>query len=468
MLQTDVNAQANPATLVVFLNIHEQGTDEHRCGPLTVSNLITALAVNYVLTRNNALISSGFNFDLRALVMDTCYNSLRIDQDLLSLIRQGSLCNEEFDSHGDLIDGSTIMGVMTTFSRYVVAANRVTVPFKIQIMSSSATSTALSDQYRYPYFARTVPPDDVQMAVIGNMLKMNDWSYIGIIYTLESYGINGYRTLQRTLNNGNVSCIAVAKGIDYPPTVGNIRPSIENIVDIDGVNVIVVVSIEVVPVLQAIIDEGVADRFVVILTDTWADNPDMVRHMAPQFLAVFGIGFNDALYTPFINYVTGIRYDNRMGIPDDWFDEFYQIIHECHLPGARVVLEYEEECQTDLTISAEDVKKYGVGKRQLMAVYALREGLRQFSLENNCGSVSFAECMETVNSFDRDARAELFDKTLMVERRLQSVSWEPPQNVDFELGDDRYWNIGYLIYTFSRMMDDPVEVRVSHIYCYLC
>lgn len=445
MLQTPIagNNTVDPATLVLILPIHYLGNDEYRCGEMSMSDMLTALSVQYTL-QNNLLLTGLYRFNLRALILDNCRNTLRVDQDLMSLVTKGDLCNEAFDTMGSVIDKSTIMGVQTTSSRFVVAANRVTSPLKIQLMSSSATSTALNDQFRYPYFARTVPPDNIQMALIAKILKENGWSYVGLIYTLESYGVNGYRTLQNIVNSGALSCIGVAQGISVKSTVAEIRPAVRAIAETEGVGVIVLIVIDVRPVLDAIIAEGLADRFVLIGTDSWGNNVEEIKGVANKFAGAITVNFRDAFYVSFIDYVRQITYNNRMGMPDDWFEEFYQHMHECHLTTAkRVLTQYTQPCTTNLRITESQVRRYGVGIHAMMATVALAKGLSQFSSNYGCGRYTFAQCLDRV----ANSREALFNMTLRQEHQLLASEVSPSDNFKLELGyDDRYWNIGYIIY----------------------
>lgn len=461
MLQPPANlAAVDPATLIASLNVHLQGTDEYKCGAMYMPGMIQALAVNFILS--GGLPPSGTVpnnlFNLRALILDNCDNQLRIDQDLMSLLSRGTLCNVEgFDTLGNRIDSSTIMGVQTTDSRFVVAANRVTAPWQIQLMSSSATSTALSNTRIYPYFARTVAPDNMQMAVIAEILESNDWSYVGVIFSQESYGINGFRTLQTILNNGTTTCIGAAEGVDVHATVAEIQPSVVTIDEQPYVNVVVIIAIEPVPILQAFIAENVASRYVVIISETAAGFMDEIEALSDNFVAVFAITFHDAFLNDFTEYVKTITYYNRMGIPDDWFEEFYQLIHECHDSNAtNVMTQYQTECLDNRTITTEKVQQYIVGKRELMATYALREGLRHFSNVHGCADLTFADCLTKVNDASGDSRDKLFNRTLDVTADLDGTDWYPAEDFSFELGTDRYWNVGYDIYTFGNM--DKVKV----------
>lgn len=443
MVQTPYTNTYDPATLVIVLPIHKRGSDDYRCGEMSVSSMLTALSILYTLQNTN-LVSNLYRFNLRAVILDNCENILRIDQDLMSLLNKGSLCNEPFDSLGSRIDLATVMGVQTTSSRYVVAANRVTSPLKVQLMSSSASSTALSDQLRYPFFARTVPPDNVQMDVIAKILKTNDWSYVGIIYTLESYGVNGYRTLQNIVNSKALSCIGVAQGIDYRATVADVRPAIRNIANTEGIGVIILIVTNPRTVLDAIIAEGVANRFVVIGTDAWADDLDVIRGVSSQFAGAITVGFRDGLYLPFATYLRQLS-SSRMGLPNDWYEEFYQHIHECHLQtAAKPLTQYTTICAPDLLISVDQIKKHGVGIRAIMATTALANGLSAFASTYACASLTFSQCIAKVTN----GREALFNSTLRQTKELNPADFDPFADFNLELGyDDRYWDIGYNIYS---------------------
>lgn len=448
----DSAANPNPATLIYVGKIHEQGDDEYRCGPMDMYHTIQALSVFYTIQHSNLIVNKPFN--LRTLIVDHCDNQLRIDQDLFNILTTGKLCNADFDSAGSVIDKDTVMGVQVQSSRYVVAANRVTAPLKIQLMSGSASSTALSDKWRYPYFARTVPPDNLQMEVIARILKHNGWSYVGVIYTKESYGINGYRTLQTIINDGKYSCIGIAEGINYPNTMQDALPIVRRIADTEGIGVIVLIVPEPRPILEAIIAEGLADKFIVIGTDTWGVDQEVTRSIAAQFAGAITIDFRNAFYDAFVDWMLDITYTNRMGIPDDWFDEFYQHIHHCHLENSPLrMMQYTDRCEKASNpasgreiMTREKVRQYAPRLTNIAAAYAMGNGLSKFYRERGCAGQSFASCMAGV----ANGRDVLFNKTLEQTWRIPSDDVTPGELFNLEIGDDRFWNIGYNIFALLR------------------
>ena len=447
----------NPATLIYAARIHDQGEDEYRCGPMNMDSTVQALSILYTIHYSNLIVNKPF--DLRLLILDHCNNQLRIDQDIFNLLTTGKLCNAGFDSDGSVINKDTVMGVQVQSSRYVVAANRVTAPIKIQLMSGSASSTALSDQWRYPYFARTVPPDNVQMEVVARILKYNDWSYVGVIYAKDSYGINGYRNLQSIINDGQYSCIGTAEGINSPSSVEELRPVVKRLTETRGIGVIVLIVLDPRPILDALIAEGVAEKYLVIGTDTWGVSRSITEGIAKQFAGAITIDFRNAYYNDFVNWLKTISYDNRMGLPDDWFEEFYQNIHECRLPNSNLqtVSEYPLCAGVDGSaevITEDKIKQFAPRLTNIAATYAMGNGLSKLYREYGCADKSFTTCMAGI----KNARDVLFGNTLEQTWNINRGQVDPREDFNLELGDDRFWNIGYNIYSFGP---DNVYYRVS-------
>ena len=449
-----------PATLVALMNIHSQGVDEYRCGELNVHNFLRALAVKYTIER----ITSQ-PFGLRPLILDNCNNQLRIDQDLFNLLSTGKLCNADFDSDGSQIDIKSVIGVFTLGSRFVVAANRVTAPYKVQLLSSYATSNALSDKWRYPYFARTVPPDELMMTLIAKILKENDWSYVGVVHSDENYGISGYKMLREIVNTGQYSCIGFDVTIPAAGTVEELRPIVRQLADLNGIGVIVTLVVDPRPLLEAAVAEGVADRFVWIGTDSWGNFRTTTEGLAQHFRGAISIYFRDAVMENFVDYVKQIDWVNRKDIPDDWFEEFYQQIHKCRLPSATVVMsKYTRDCLLNENITAEMVLQEGVGILDIAAIYAMGRGLQKFV--SDCGQRNITDC---INSID-DPRERLFAHTLaetwrIHDRTLLTMDGNiTSEKFNMEIGSKRYWNSGYRIYNLKHDdNNDNAYIPVSTI-----
>lgn len=82
--------------------------------------------------------------------------------------------------------------------------------FEIPLISFSATSPQLSDKSKFEYFSRTIPPDTYQMKAIIDLLVFYNWTYVSLLYTDESYGINAMEILKiKARRNGNYLVLRV-------------------------------------------------------------------------------------------------------------------------------------------------------------------------------------------------------------------------------------------------------------------
>ncbi|WAR03383.1 GRM7-like protein [Mya arenaria] len=450
-----MSTNPNPATLVMTLAIHNYGSDPYHCGPMDMTQMINALAVVYMLEGR---------VNMRPLILDNCGNQIRIDQDLINLLSRGELCNENFDWRGSKIDASTIMGVMTMGSTMVVGANRVTAPLQIQLLGIDSSSTQLSNRESFPYFARMVPPDNLQMEVIAKILKQNDWTYVGVIYEAGSYGVNAYRALQAIVNSGKYSCIGVAAVVNNHDSVEEVRPAVRRIAEEEGVNVVVILTLKPSTVLQAIAAEGLYERFLVIGSDTWANYDTVVDPLETDdnmnFRGAITVGFRDAFFEPFVSWLSGINSDNKKGMPDVWFDEFYQHIHECRLPGAIIQTNYEENCLSANINRIPDgkLRSYGVGIKTLAATKLLSDGLTAFLREYSCNDIEFSECLAT----RPNARVKVFESTLEQDWTISRTDVQPKGEFIPELGDDRYYDSGYSIYALFVNETLPANERTYY------
>lgn len=454
---------SNTDTVIFLTNVHDQGNDEYLCGKMDMAGILNALSFVYKLANTTKL---------RPLVVDNCNNPIRIDQDLLNIFARGQLCNEMLIDHGRPVSKSNVVGVITTRSRYAVAANRVTAPNQITLLGTVSSSIALSNKENYPYFARMVPPDSLQMEVIAKILKTNGWSYVGVIFSKESYGINGFRELQRIVNDGKYSCIGKEVGIGVNDSPEQIRPAVRTIAEVDGINVIVLITGEPLRVLQAIKAEGLDRRFVVIGADSWASKLSVVESFQgdaiKNFRGSITVGFRDAFYDPFYNWLkNGFSMNNRLGLPDDWFEEFYQNVHECRLanPKTAVRVSYSKTCLETEMMTFEKIdklKSHEVGLGPIAATHVIIDAYIEFQRNFGCSGKTLAECAPSSGN----ARVNLFKQVLDTRWSIPIGEVSSKETFNVELGEDRYWDVGYTIHTLTVDGNDHYAYRKVSFLCY--
>ncbi|XP_073785873.1 extracellular calcium-sensing receptor-like isoform X1 [Danio rerio] len=85
-----------------------------------------------------------------------------------------------------------------TESSATVILSRTTGPFKIPVISPSATCECLSNRKEYPSFFRTIASDYHQSRALAYIVKHFGWSWVGAVNTDNDYGNNGMTTFLNT------------------------------------------------------------------------------------------------------------------------------------------------------------------------------------------------------------------------------------------------------------------------------
>jgi len=429
----------NAATLVALLNIHRQGSDAYRCGSLNMHALNLALSFFFTIET-----LSPRPYQVRGLVLDFCSNPLRIDRDMYSLLSTGKLCNTGFDADG-IINNNTIAGAFTFSSSSTVAANRVLSPMKVPILSGSATSDLLSDKSNYPYFARTIEPDDTTMKAIAAILKSKDWTYVSAVYSRESYGISAVAKLQEVLKSTG-GCIGLSVGVDYPTTPDQAKAAVQSLIATAGANVIVLVTLTPRQILLAAKELGVLDRFIFIGTDTWGNDLSVSAGMEPQLLGSIILSPRSAVVDQFRTYIRAITYSNRKNIPKHWFEEFYQTMHKCQLKDSENPQTKYSVCTKNEVITNGMIQDYPYIINTIAATYSAMAGLNTMASGRCTLQSTFKDCFSDSTNWDR-----YFNEILKVQWKMQdALTLKPAESFDLSYNDDRYWNIGFFIYTLMQ------------------
>lgn len=451
MLQPAKDQSTDGATLLAVLPIHKQGTDPYLCGELDMDVFYNALAFIYTLDT----YFPTTKYKLRGLVVDSCSNNLRVDQDLYSLFSKGRLCNTAFSFDGN-VNNKTLAGVITSTTNHVIAANRVLSPLKVPILSNSATSTVLSDKDSYPYFARTVPPDNMQIDVIVRLLKEKNWDSASVIYSADTYGKNLYDYFL-TRAKATQTCAGAQIAIPTLATVEQAKNAINYIESNSKSKVIILMASDPRTVLQAAKELNVLDKYVWIGTDSWGTSAKVVQGIEDDLLGSITIEMRSTTVQKFGKYVSELKYNARKGIPDDWFEEFYQMFHRCNIKTAKVQFPQYPDCTEQEAIDFTQIVSQPFVLNTIAATYAYARAIEAVSTGMCTSHASFGSCFSDETAWNR-----LFENILNVDWSL-SASLELTQTFILRFTNDRFWDIGYNINSFIDSSGLPKYTNVRNI-----
>ncbi|KTG07246.1 hypothetical protein cypCar_00035550 [Cyprinus carpio] len=136
------------------------------------------------INRNETLLP---NVSIGYQIYDTCGSRLSTMSATMGLMNgldfgSGDRCNEQPPL-------PAIIG--ETESSATVILSRTTGPFKIPVISPSATCECLSNRKDYPSFFRTIASDYHQSSALVNIVKYFGWSWVGAVNSDTDYGNNG-------------------------------------------------------------------------------------------------------------------------------------------------------------------------------------------------------------------------------------------------------------------------------------
>ncbi|KAI7802884.1 extracellular calcium-sensing receptor [Triplophysa rosa] len=106
-----------------------------------------------------------------------------------------ALMNGQMEAEESCQSPSTIQAVIgDTTSTSTIDIAKTMGPFKIPVLSHSATCACLSNRHQYPSFFRTIPSDYYQSRALAKLVKYFGWTWVGAVRSRGDYGNNGMAT----------------------------------------------------------------------------------------------------------------------------------------------------------------------------------------------------------------------------------------------------------------------------------
>lgn len=95
-------------------------------------------------------------------------------------------------------------------------------------ISPASTSPKLSDRKRYEYFARVVPPDELQARAMVAIVRHFKWTYVSTVASDTDYGQTGIETFKKIAATYDI-CTARDEKIRSASDVNEIRAIIRSL-----------------------------------------------------------------------------------------------------------------------------------------------------------------------------------------------------------------------------------------------
>uniref|UniRef100_A0A671PYF0 G-protein coupled receptors family 3 profile domain-containing protein n=1 Tax=Sinocyclocheilus anshuiensis TaxID=1608454 RepID=A0A671PYF0_9TELE len=158
------------------------------CSSVNLRDFRRAQTMIFAIEEINRSESLLPNVSIGYRIYDTCGSRLS------SMSATMALMNGHNVAAGDtyICKQSLIHAIIgETESSTTVILSRTTGPFKIPVISHSATCECLSNRKDYPFFFRTIASDYHQSRALAYIVKLLGWSWVGTVNTDNDYGNNG-------------------------------------------------------------------------------------------------------------------------------------------------------------------------------------------------------------------------------------------------------------------------------------
>lgn len=420
---------------VAFFDVHKPDPDNPlKCGEIDIGmGMQNFLAYYYAIEQFNAQASLPEEMKVGGMAIDSCGNSIRVIQDVFSMLSGSGPCGAS-----GAITPSSIQGYLAMGSENAIEANKLLAPAGITTISPSATTIELNDA---EYFLRTVPPDNVQADAMASILRKQGWYYVAAISSDNSYGRGGISAFIEAANKSSI-CLATSLTLNYNSDIDDAMEILQQIGEKKGVSVIVLFTSasEARLLLDAAAElentQNMKGKFIFLASDTWADQEQLVAGVSDYARGSISMKVQSALSVGFMNWVKSLTVANHGDIPDDWFEEFWQYSLRCHLESAIVVqTQFVRPCTSGDRLTDENIEQNAYVLHTIIATQLLASGLQEVK---ECQNGPCDSLYETIKDSEWNAPVgEL----------------EPNVTFSLEFNDKSYGDIGYDIMNYKRPSD---------------
>ncbi|XP_036389006.1 metabotropic glutamate receptor 4-like [Megalops cyprinoides] len=386
--------------------VHARGNDGKACGELKKEKGIHRLeAMLFALDRINNDNELLPNITLGARILDTCSRDTHALEQSLTFVQ--ALIEKDGTDVKCLSGGPPIItkpervvGVIgaSASSVSIMVANILRL-FKIPQVSYASTAPELSDNTRYDFFSRVVPPDTYQAQAMVDIVKAMRWNYVSTVASEGNYGESGVDAfIQKSREDGGV-CIAQSVKIPREPKPGEFDKIIRRLRDNPNARVVILFANEddIRRLLQAAKKANQTGHFLWVGSDSWGSKIAPVLHQEEMAEGAVTILPKRMSVRGFDRYFISRTLDNnRRNI---WFAEFWEDNFHCKLSRHALKKGSGIKKCTNHERIGKDSSYEQEGKVQFVidAVYAMAHALHNMHKELCPGKVGLCSRMDPIN-----------------------------------------------------------------------
>ncbi|KAM3878371.1 glutamate receptor, metabotropic 6b [Diretmus argenteus] len=385
--------------------VHSRGPAGVPCGEIKREKGVHRMeAMLYALDQINSDPELLPNITLGARILDTCSRDTYALEQSLSFV-QALIQKDTSDvrcSNGEppiIPEPERVVGVIgaSGSSVSIMVANVLRL-FAIPQISYASTAPELSDNSRYEFFSRVVPPDSYQAQAMVDIVKAMGWNYVSTLASEGNYGESGVDAFLQISREAGGLCIGQSIKIPREPMPGAFDKIIKRLMETSNARGVIIFANEddIKRVLEAAKRANLTGHFLFVGSDSWGAKSSPILDQEDVAEGAVTILPKRASIDGFDQYFTSRSLENnRRNI---WFAEFWEDDFKCKLtrPGVKYDLG-RRKCTGEERISR-DSNYEQEGKVQFVidAVYAMAHALHNMHTDLCPGYMGVCEKMDPV------------------------------------------------------------------------
>ncbi|XP_061311670.1 metabotropic glutamate receptor 7 isoform X5 [Pezoporus flaviventris] len=327
-------------TLGGLFPVHAKGPPGVPCGDIKKENGIHRLeAMLYALDQINSDPDLLPNVTLGARILDTCSRDTYALEQSLTFV-QALIQKDTSDvrcTNGEppvFVKPEKVVGVIgaSGSSVSIMVANILRL-FQIPQISYASTAPELSDDRRYDFFSRVVPPDSFQAQAMVDIVKALGWNYVSTLASEGNYGEKGVESFMQISREAGGLCIAQSLKIpqDRKDKTIDFDKIIKQLLETPNARAIVIFANDedIKQILAAAKRADQVGHFLWVGSDTWGSKVSPLLHQEDVAEGAITILPKRATIEGFDTYFTSRTLENNRR--NVWFAEYWEENFNCKL-----------------------------------------------------------------------------------------------------------------------------------------
>ncbi|XP_069722106.1 metabotropic glutamate receptor 7 isoform X4 [Phaenicophaeus curvirostris] len=377
-------------TLGGLFPVHAKGPPGAPCGDIKKENGIHRLeAMLYALDQINSDPDLLPNVTLGARILDTCSRDTYALEQSLTFV-QALIQKDTSDvrcTNGEppvFVKPEKVVGVIgaSGSSVSIMVANILRL-FQIPQISYASTAPELSDDRRYDFFSRVVPPDSFQAQAMVDIVKALGWNYVSTLASEGNYGEKGVESFMQISREAGGLCIAQSLKIpqDRKDKTIDFDKIIKQLLETPNARAIVIFANDedIKQILAAAKRADQVGHFLWVGSDTWGSKVSPLLQQEDVAEGAITILPKRATIEGFDAYFTSRTLENNRR--NVWFAEYWEENFNCKLTISGSKKEDTDRKCTGQERIGKDSHYEQEGKVQFVidAVYAMAHALHHMN-----------------------------------------------------------------------------------------